>query len=133
MKAVLVGTFVIAWLGLAGSVAAGGIHDAARKGDLHELISILSINPTQLDAQDQLGDTPLTLSAAYARWEVFRHLLDSGADVNVITRTNSTPMHCACYHDCPEIVELLLQRGAAPSLQVKDVFGEYTPMLRAAL
>jgi hypothetical protein len=131
MKVLLVGALAVAWLCLAGSVTAGDVHDAARRGDLQGVISILSLDPTQLNAQDQLGDTALSLSAAYARWEVFHYLLDRGADVNVIARTNSTPMHCACYHDCPEMVELLLQKGATPSLQVKDVFGEYTPMLRA--
>jgi len=127
----LIGALTLISLCLVSHAAAGDAHDAARRGDLDELRSILSADPGQLNAQDQLGDTPLTLSAAYARWDVFEYLLEAGADVNLITRTNSTCMHCACYHDRPEMAELILERGGAPCLAVKDVFGEYTPMLRA--
>jgi hypothetical protein len=131
MKLFLVGMSIAVALCTTSSSVAGNIHQAARKGDLERVKSLLSLDAKQLNAQDQLGDTPLSLSAAYARWDLLRYLLEAGADVNVITRTNSTSVHCACYHDRADMVELLLQKGGAPCLQVKDVFGEYTPMLRA--
>lgn len=107
------------------------IHDAARKGNLKKVKSILTADPSQLEAEDIIGHTPLTLSAAYAHWNLFRYLIETGADVNHITRTNATPLHCACQHDRPDMVELLFKNGGVLSLKVKDIFGEYTPMLRA--
>lgn len=45
--------------------------------------------------------------------------------------TQTTPMHTVCFHDKPDMIELLFQYGGAKCLQKKDIFGEYTPMLRA--
>jgi ankyrin repeat protein len=40
--------------------------------------------------------------------------LDYGADVNSLQRGDSTPLHAAARHDRPEVVQLLLDRGASP-------------------
>jgi hypothetical protein len=110
---------------------AGEIHDAARSGDLGTLEAFLAAAPEQVNARDVIGHTPLTLAAAYGRWEVFRFLVANGADVNVVTYSGQTPLHCACQHDLVDMVELLFKRGAGGSMGVRDVFGGYTPMLRA--
>ena len=127
----LIGILIVTMMWMSVPVSAGEIHEAVRRGDLAEVKSILTSDKSQLDVEDFLGHTPLTLSAAYAKWDIFQYLLKVGADVNHITRTNATPMHCASQHDRPDMVELLFENGGAPCLQVKDVFGEYTPMLRA--
>ena len=115
----------------AGKMRQTGIHRAAREGDISRIKSILAADSSMLNARDEYGDTPLTTSAAYAQWDVFRYLLEAGADVNVITRSESTPLHCVCYYDCPDMIELLFQRGGGAGMRVGDVYGEYTPMLRA--
>jgi hypothetical protein len=120
-------------IGLVASIPsrAGEIHDAARRGAVETVKSLIETDADLLDARDALGDTPLTLAAAYARWDLFRYLLSAGADVNVVTRPNATAMHSVCYHDRPDMVALLLGHGGGACLTVKDSFGEYTPMLRA--
>jgi ankyrin repeat protein len=133
MKSIVVIALILLSLhpAASGQSTSTDIHEAARKGDLDQVTSMLASADTLLEATDILGDTPLTLAAAYGRWDVFKYLLDAGADVNVTTRTNSTPMHCACYHDRPDMVELLFEKGGGRCLKVGDVYGEYTPMLRA--
>ena len=112
--------------------ASSDIHKAVRNGDFKKVQSILSSHPNLLNARESLvGHTPLTLSASYGRWDIFQYLIKLGADVNTITKANTTPLHCACQHDRPDMLELLFAKGGAPCLTVKDVFGEYTPMLRA--
>jgi hypothetical protein len=122
---------MILWFCTAFNCFGEEIHDAAKRGDLEAVRAILAANPTQLDAGGINGHTPLTLSAAYGRWDVLRYLLDAGADVNAVTRASTTALHCVSHHDRPDMVALLLRRGAGPSLSVQDIFGEYTPMLRA--
>ena len=131
MRTCRIGIWSALCLGITISCPAGEIHEAARKGNLGRVKSILVSDGSLLNAVDFIGHTPLTLSAAYGRWDLFQYLLDAGADVNHITRTKATVMHCASYHDRPEMVRLLFQKGGAPCLKVKDIFGEYTPMLRA--
>ena len=107
------------------------IHDAVKAGDLEIVKSILGYNPGLINARDKIGYTPLSIAAIYARWDIFRYLLNVGADVNIITLDNATVLHAVCHHDRPDMAALLLERGGELSLKVKDVYGEYTPMLRA--
>jgi hypothetical protein len=46
-------------------------------------------------------------------------LLDKGASVNATNRDGNTPLHIAAFLCNEEIVRLLLQRGANPSLKNK--------------
>ena len=107
------------------------IHMAVKEGNLEKVKQILSVKPELLDAREKIGHTPLSLSAVYAKWDIFRCLLDAGADVNIITRSNTTVMHAVCQHDRPDMAALLLKKGGDSCLKVKDIYGEYTPMLRA--
>ena len=107
------------------------IHKVVKEGDLKKVKQILSVKPELLNAEEKIGHTPLSLSAVYARWDIFRYLLDSGADVNIITRSNTTVLHAVCHHDRPDMAALLLKKGGDPCLKVEDTYGEYTPMLRA--
>jgi hypothetical protein len=56
-------------------------------------------------------------------------LLDQGADVNEVGRSNFTPLHWAAYYGKDEMAKLLLDRGAKPNVQA----GKYgTPLTMAA-
>jgi hypothetical protein len=112
--------------------SAGPVHDAARRGELMRVKDLLAEDETLVDAVDQSGHTPLALAAAYARWDVFRFLLGEGADAAAVNqKTSATALHAVCYHDVPAMVELLFKHGGAANLTVADVFGGYTPLLRA--
>lgn len=106
--------------------------DAARRGDLEAVKRIVASDPAQLGLVDTVGYTPLHLAAAYARWDVLRFLVSAGADVNTQALDRTTPLHAASVYDSPKIVELLLRNGAGSSLAVGDLYGAYTPLLRAA-
>lgn len=104
---------------------------AAKTGDLKKIRQILRKSPESINVRDKIGHTPLSISAIYSHWDAFRYLIEEGADVSVITNTNSTVLHAICQHDRPDMAALLLNSGGSMCLTVKDVFGGYTPMLRA--
>ncbi|KAL8342315.1 hypothetical protein RB598_003959 [Gaeumannomyces tritici] len=75
------------------------------------------------------GRSPLLAALAHAcpDVEVIRMLLDKGADVN--TSWNGSALHAAARHGSPEIVQLLIDRGAG--LEARNDKAE-TPLLALA-
>jgi hypothetical protein len=127
----IAGIVAISCVCQASPVVGGPIHLAARAGDIETVSTLLATDGELLDAPDDIGLTPLTLAAAYGHWDLFRFLLDAGADVNATARTGTTPLHAVCYHDEPSMVELLFSYGGDSSITGRDVYGAYTPLLRA--
>lgn len=73
-----------------GSAAWGDpIHDAAMKGDVKKIQSILAADPKAVAAQDKNGDTPLHLAALHGQDKAVQALLDAGADVNAKNKYGS--------------------------------------------
>jgi ankyrin repeat protein len=60
---------------------AAPIHDAASKGDIKKIAAILAADPTQLNAKDKLGNTPLHWAAFHGQLAAVKALVDAGADV----------------------------------------------------
>ncbi|KAH1026419.1 hypothetical protein HUJ05_000091 [Dendroctonus ponderosae] len=58
------------------------------------------------------GAPPLWCAAAAGHMEIVKLLISHGAEVNTITRTNSTPLRAACFDGHLEIVKYLVQHGA---------------------
>ena len=61
---------------------AGPIHDAARKGDLKKVQSLIKDDPTLVNSLDSHGDTPLHLASLHGDVAVAKVLVDAGANVN---------------------------------------------------
>lgn len=131
MRGALFYLFFIICCTLPHPVSADEIHDAVRVGDLNRIKQILAADPNLLNTPDIIGHTPLSLSATYARWDIFQYLLEAGADVQIRTKSNTTVAHSVCQHNRPDMLERLLISGGSACLKVRDVYGEYTPMLRA--
>ena len=85
---------------------------AAALGDISALEGHAAAGAS-LDAYDPtFGVTPLAWTALYGRTQATAWLLDTGAEVGVRNRDGSTALHSAAFMGRPEIVQLLLERGA---------------------
>ena len=75
--------------------APGLLHEAARREDNPELITVLAGAGVVVNARDDAGTTPLH-QAVEAKWPAnVVALLEAGADVNVRTEDGDTPLHLA--------------------------------------
>ncbi len=95
----------------------------ASKSDRVEVMPELVARGADVDADPYRG-TPLIWAAANGRLAAARWLLDHGAAVNRVATFGGpahgegvTALHLAAQGDRAEIVELLLERGADPSLE----------------
>jgi ankyrin repeat protein len=105
------------------------IHDAAEKGDLDTVKSIIAKNPELVNVKDDFGSTPLHWAAMRGHREVFMFLIDKGADVNAKERHGGVPLHWAAHFDDPTIIEILIKKGA--KVDEKNMMGR-TPLQVAA-
>jgi len=106
--------------------------DAVKAGNIELVQAIVSADSSQLAVVDTVGYSALHIAAAYGEWEILRWLVEAGADVNSRALDHTTPLHAASVYDAPEVIEMLLDEGAGRSLGVRDLYGGYTPLLRAA-
>jgi ankyrin repeat protein len=99
----------------------GEIHDAAIKGDLAKVKSLLEKNPELVSSKDKDGFTPLFVSHK----DVVELLLAKGADVNSKDNNGNRPLHWAAEMGCEDVVKLLLANGA--DVNARDYNG-FTPL-----
>ena len=135
----MVGTLPRAWatglallLGLLawGAPAAGAeIHDAARRGEIAEIVRLIEADGAVLDLADRNGRTPLFAAAFAGQSDAVALLLASGAALDASDRSGRTPLHAAAGKGHAEVVALLLSQGAA--VDARDIVGA-TPLYIAA-
>ncbi|KAK0618010.1 ankyrin repeat-containing domain protein [Bombardia bombarda] len=71
-----------------------------------------------LDAQDEYGVTPLSISLTYGFFEIAKTLIDAGADPNKSKRFRNSPLHCVFGNlwepneKLTEMVKSLVDKGA---------------------
>jgi hypothetical protein len=90
----------------------------------------IGVDPNRVNA---FGKTPLMYAAQHNQVESARLLLDRGADPNAATtwpedrcnyqlqRANVTALHYAVRYASPELVELLLERGASAAIRAEGL------------
>ena len=77
-------------------------------------------------------DSPLNSAARVGGVAMIRYLVDHGADVNLHTPTNNTPLTSAIKSFNPEVVKLLLEEGANPNLpRSSDYFPPLNEVIRS--
>jgi FOG: Ankyrin repeat len=81
-------------------------------GDTPSLVAQLDSGLDVNDRTTLLGTHLLTLAAAHGHVDTVQALLERKADVNAADVTGWTPIHAAAYGGKPEIIRLLLDRGA---------------------
>ncbi|GMH36598.1 hypothetical protein BSKO_04471 [Bryopsis sp. KO-2023] len=96
---------------------------SARLGDPEQLAKIFATDP-YFPTQDNGAGAPLHFAVTYRQLDMVHHLLNTGALVNQRDPKGLTPLHRAAYlahyDGYLEIYELLLSRGADPSIQSED-------------
>ena len=88
--------------------AVSGLSDAAARGDVERMIPLLERGDSPNEADTQ-GGFPLQRAVRAGSLDAVRLLLDHGADPAL---GETTPLSLAVTHDRPEIIALLLERGA---------------------
>jgi hypothetical protein len=90
----------------------GGIHEAARAGDLEKVKALLKDNPDLVFSKDNLDETPLHYAAIFGGKGVAELLLANKAKVNAKDINGETPLHWAAYSGHKDVAELLLANKA---------------------
>ncbi len=120
MKKKLGFTFFILLLILS-KVSAEEIVDAAKKGNMKTVKSILKKDPSRLNALNEEGYTALHWACMRAQWDVVKYLIDQGADLNVVGGDGGTQINWAVHHDNVNIIKLLVENGAR--LNIRNQWG----------
>ena len=98
-------------IGIAPSVLAGPLQDAAGKGDLATVETLLA-EGAKIDERGTNGETPLILAVLAGNDAVAELLIEKGAGVMATNQGGFTPLHAAAYSGDIGIAELLLEHGA---------------------
>jgi len=100
---------VILWANMAGADLNKDFYEAARRGDLPEVKSLLS-QGADINWRFKTGFTPLMAAIHNGHWVLAKFLIAKGANVNAQARL--TPLMLASKKGQREIVGLLLAKGA---------------------
>ncbi len=85
------------------------IYDAAREGDVAKVTSLISVDPSLVNAKAQVGGaTPLMYAIHFEKAEVAKLLLEKGADVNAKAPNGHTSLFEASAGGQLDVVKLLL-------------------------
>lgn len=96
---------------------------ACAAADLEKVKSLLQQNPALVNAQDDVGATPLWRAVAglHPSEELVKLLLEKGANVEGATKLGETPLQIASGRGRKDIVLILLKHGA--KIGAKDQYG----------
>ncbi|KAI9797365.1 MAG: hypothetical protein M1833_005545 [Piccolia ochrophora] len=84
------------------------LHTAILQNSPEELLQYLHVDLTHLNAQDNLGRTPLVLASCHSSDKAARILLECGADPEITDRSKRSPLHFAAQR-APGIVQALME------------------------
>ncbi|KID61625.1 Ankyrin repeat-containing domain protein, partial [Metarhizium hybridum] len=89
----------------------------AARGNHLKIIDALLKCKVPCDSRDELGRSALHIAAEYGNYEVFRQLVENGADVNLTAQHHTSVLHEASGRGHTDIVEGLLDKGADAGLE----------------
>ncbi len=94
-----------------------------------ELVQKLLAENVDVNAQDRLGNTALSVAASRGNSIICKMLLDSGAQVGLANKDGLTSLHVAVMSGNIDVVTLLIDRGA--DVNAQDSYRGRTPLLWA--
>jgi ankyrin repeat protein len=111
--------------------------NAAHRGDLSNVQSVLARDPSLARASDDMGDTALHKAAEGGHLDVVSMLLDGGADVDAVRADGMRPINCVLRlgkdSSSANILDALLARGATYNIYIAAVIGDYDYVKNALL
>jgi len=106
------------------------IHEAVNRLDLNEVVRLVEADPAVVSSTDNYGRLPLHLASFHGDVEIACYLLEQGAGLDTRCKpTGWTALYQACIMGHLGIVDLLLRRGANPT--INSVLDD-TPLMMAA-
>jgi ankyrin repeat protein len=93
-------------------VLAEDIFEAVKKKDLDQVKVILEKNPELLNARGEYERTPLILAVISLDKDIFKFLVEKGADVNLPDKQGLCALHFVALRGERELADLLISKGA---------------------
>jgi ankyrin repeat protein len=87
-------------------------HDAAERGDLENVRTLLQADPGLVSSKDEYGGTPLHWAAQMGQKAMAELRLSNSADANAKDNDARTPLHWAAETGQKDIIQLLLANKA---------------------
>ena len=103
-----------------------------REAQLLPIVKTLIAAKADVNAKDNMGNTPLHLAAIVGYSTIAEALISAGADVNAQDQSKFTPLHFASLSGRLKILEMLLKAGADVKLRTDEENDRGTPLLMAA-
>ena len=122
-------TLVLGMLAWGGPSVGAEIHDAARRGEMAEIMRLIEADGAVIELADANGRTPLFTAAFAGQSEAVALLVASGAALDTGDGSGRTALHAAAGKGYEEAAALLLANGAA--VNARDIAGG-TPLFIAA-
>jgi hypothetical protein len=116
-------TLIAALILLSGAVRpvwSADIHEAANKGEIDKVKSILAENPELVNTQDDRSYTALHIAAYLGDKDVVELLITNGGDVSFEDKDGRNPLHCAVCHEKKPATEVLIANKADVNAKDKN-------------
>jgi ankyrin repeat protein len=120
---------IIGAMSVFGVAHAGALFDAAGRGDVSVVKSLLSAG-VPVDERGRNDETPLIAAALAGEAVAAEALIEAGADIMARNKGGLTALHAAAYSGSVEVARLLLDNGA--DLEDGENFSGATPLIVAA-
>jgi hypothetical protein len=103
---------------------------AVLRGDINTVASLLDDPHVDINWRHPAAGSVLGTAAAHDQMPIVQLLLQRGADPNIASDENMTPLHSAAYHGYAGIVQLLIDAGA--DVNATETRYGFTPLGYAA-
>jgi ankyrin repeat protein len=93
------------------------LHQACYHNHLFDLKRILLYRHSDINLQDESGQTPLNIAAKLGHLQIVQYLLKKDCLINLCDNDENTPLHNACFMGHYDIVKTLLDYKASTNLE----------------